>query len=79
MKVRVDTELCSGHGRCYSLAPEVFAPDEEGHSTLIVDDVPEALRPKAIVGEQNCRERAVSVEGQRDMSSPGRPARTLSG
>lgn len=30
MKVAVDAALCSGHGRCYSLAPEVFHADESG-------------------------------------------------
>ena len=31
MKIRIDEELCSGHGRCYSLAPEVFsARDDDG-------------------------------------------------
>ena len=31
MKVRVDPDLCVGHGRCYALAPEVFEPDDFGH------------------------------------------------
>src|SRR5579885_2746606 len=30
MKVVIDGERCSGHGRCYSLAPEVFEADDEG-------------------------------------------------
>jgi ferredoxin len=28
---QIDKELCSGHGRCYSIAPESFAPDEFGY------------------------------------------------
>lgn len=62
MKVILDTAMCTGHGRCYSLAPEVFAPDDEGHSTLVHQEVPEALREKALVGVQNCPERAISIE-----------------
>src|SRR6266567_4008473 len=33
MKVRVDADLCVGHGRCYVLADEVFEADE-----LLVDN-----------------------------------------
>ena len=62
MKVILDTEKCTGHGRCYTLAPEVFASDDQGHSTLIQEEVPDSLRDKAIVGVQNCPERAISLE-----------------
>ena len=35
MKVHVDQEICQGHGRCYSLAPELFEPDEIGNGVEI--------------------------------------------
>ena len=63
MKVRIDPEACTGHGRCYSLAPEVFEPDDYGHGKVIVDEVPDELRAKAELGVQNCPEHAISVEG----------------
>ena len=63
MKVILDTAMCTGHGRCYSLAPEVFAPDDEGHSLLVASEVPESLRDETLVGVQNCPERAIRVEG----------------
>ncbi len=62
MKVILDTTMCTGHGRCYTLAPEVFAPDDEGHSTLIEQDVPESLRDKVMIGVQNCPERAIRTD-----------------
>jgi ferredoxin len=62
MKVLLDRAMCSGHGRCYSLAPEVFDPDEEGHSTLVHLEFPESLRDKALIGVQNCPEQAITVE-----------------
>jgi len=62
MKVIVDAAACTGHGRCYSLAPEVFAPDDEGHSELVIEDVPESLRDSVMIGMQNCPERAISIE-----------------
>ena len=62
MKVTIDADACTGHGRCYSLAPEVFSPDDEGHSQLITGEVPESLRDRAMIGVQNCPERAISIE-----------------
>jgi ferredoxin len=33
MKVAVDESRCTGHGRCYAVAPQLFAPDEEGYNS----------------------------------------------
>ena len=30
MKVFIDQNLCTGHGRCYTLSPELFESDQEG-------------------------------------------------
>lgn len=63
MRVQVDEEACVGHGRCYALAPDVFAPDERGHCELLVDDgeVPPELEEQARVGVANCPERAITI------------------
>jgi len=62
MNVRVDTSLCTGHGRCYVLAPDVFAPDEFGHcEVLAAEPSDDALRAQARLGAENCPERAISV------------------
>jgi ferredoxin len=62
MRVRVDGETCTGHGRCYALAPEVYAPDDAGYCELVVTDVPAELEDQARVGASNCPEQAISVE-----------------
>ena len=62
MKVRVDPDLCVGHGRCYVLAPDVFGADDFGHCELLVDEVDGALAEQARVGAENCPERAITVE-----------------
>lgn len=62
MHVRVDPEVCTGHGRCYALAPDVFAPDERGHCVVLVEDVPPELEAQARAGEANCPERAISID-----------------
>ena len=62
MRVRVDREKCVGHGRCYVLAPEVFADDERGHCVVRVASVPPELEAPARLGEGNCPEQAISIE-----------------
>jgi ferredoxin len=62
MRVRVDREKCVGHGRCYVLAPEVFADDERGHCVVLAAEVPGELEAQAHLGEQNCPEHAISLE-----------------
>lgn len=62
MKLRIDADACTGHGRCYSLAPELFDADEYGHGTLVRDDVPDDLADQARVAVANCPERAITLE-----------------
>jgi ferredoxin len=62
LRVRIDPDVCTGHGRCYSLAPQVFEADEAGYGSVISADVPEELRAVAMIGVQNCPERAISLE-----------------
>jgi ferredoxin len=60
MKVNVDHDVCTGHGRCYVLAPDVFEPDEQGHSMAKYDEVPANLEQQALIGQANCPEGAIS-------------------
>jgi ferredoxin len=61
VRVAVDEEACTGHGRCYALAPEVYAPDDRGHCEVLTPDVPPGLEEPARTGEANCPERAITV------------------
>ncbi len=61
MKVRVAMEACTGHGRCYALAPDVYVPDEHGHCEVLVGDVPVDLEEQARAGEANCPESAITI------------------
>jgi ferredoxin len=62
MKVRVDSDLCAGHGRCYELAPEVYGEDERGHCRVLQAALPPVLVDKARLGERNCPEGAIFVD-----------------
>jgi ferredoxin len=63
MRVTVAAEVCTGHGRCYALAPEVFGPDDFGHCEILVPggEVPEGLQAQARTGRDNCPELAITL------------------
>lgn len=65
MKIRLDDDLCTGHGRCYSLAPDLFEPDDDdGHGVPLHDgEVPPGAEDAARKAASNCPERAISLEG----------------
>ncbi|HEY1439814.1 MAG TPA: ferredoxin [Mycobacterium sp.] len=60
-RVSVDADRCTGHGRCYTLAPDVFDADDVGHSVVLVEEVSGELEAQAVVGEQNCPEQAITL------------------
>jgi len=62
MKIRIDKTLCSGHGRCYDLAPEVFTDDEDGYGQVIAAEIPEGVEEQARLAANGCPERAIVIE-----------------
>lgn len=60
-RICVDADRCVGHGRCYTLAPDVFDADEVGHCVVRVEEPTGALLEQAIEAEQNCPEQAISL------------------
>ena len=62
MKVRIDTERCQGHGRCYDLVPDLFDEDDEGYGSVRNDGiVAPGGEADARRAEANCPERAIEV------------------
>ena len=62
MKVRINPELCQGHGRCYDLAPELFGADEEGYGQVLGDgNVPQEAERDARLAVLNCPEHAIEL------------------
>ena len=37
MRIRVNENLCQGHGRCYALVPDLFESDDFGNATAVND------------------------------------------
>jgi ferredoxin len=74
MKVRVDSEKCQGHNRCYALAPGLFQVDDYGYATARGDGtVPAGMEEKARLAVENCPERAI------EMTEEGGPAADAAG
>jgi ferredoxin len=61
MRVRVDREKCVGHGRCYTLAPEVYLDDERGHCVTPATEIARDLEAQARRGAESCPEHAILV------------------
>lgn len=63
MKIRVDSQACEGHNRCYALAPELVDVDELGNAFVLNDgDVPPGLEDKAQLVVDNCPEFAIEAD-----------------
>jgi len=62
MKVRIDFDLCQGHGVCMNEAPEVFRVGKDGQVTLLLEEPPEALRAKVANALRYCPTGAISLE-----------------
>ena len=63
MKMKIDGPLCTGHGRCFVLAPEVYDLDDNGYNAAAggTVDVPAGHEDEALVGMNNCPEGAISI------------------
>ena len=62
MKVRVNPDLCQGHSRCSSLAPELFEVDAYGLSSALHDgEIPAGLERKAQLCIDSCPEFAIEI------------------
>ncbi len=64
MRIRIDTSLCSGHGRCYAVAPGLIEADEEGFPVLRDADaeVPADALDAARLAVASCPEDAFLLE-----------------
>lgn len=73
MRIQIDADLCTGHGRCYALAPELFDCDDDGHGEVRAEVrgpdggpyrsgvLDEAVLGRAKVAVDNCPETAITL------------------
>ena len=63
MKVVIDADRCQGHGRCFSLAPDLFGFDDLGNGVVLGDGtVSDANLARARLAQANCPEHAIVLE-----------------
>jgi ferredoxin len=72
MKVMVDPDRCEGHARCVELAPEVFALNDEGLSTVLLDHPGEELRAKVEAAVRLCPRQAILLTEDRPPAGAAR-------
>jgi ferredoxin len=62
MRLTLDTERCTGHGRCYVLSGELFEDDEYGHGMVRGDGT---FDPSRLAAAQRavwaCPEQAIAL------------------
>ena len=64
MRVVIDVQRCTGHGRCYVVAPALFTDDERGFGQVIGDgDVTGEHEEMARAAVLACPEQAISCVG----------------
>lgn len=61
MRIEFDKDACTGHGRCYALAPEFYVADDDGYCVDPSGDVAPALEAVARLGATNCPEEAIVI------------------
>ena len=62
LRVRVDLDLCQGHGVCVSEASEIFALDPKETRVRVLDERPApGLRAKLEAAVRHCPTRAISI------------------
>ncbi len=69
MRVRIDFDLCQGHGACAEEAPEVFALDEKSSRVVVLAETPpERVRAKVRAAVRYCPTGAIALA--EDESAP---------
>lgn len=64
-RVRVDMDLCKGHGTCMAEAPKYFHVDSEGLLTLTKEFVEDTDRDQVKAAIRYCPTGAISLEGEK--------------
>ena len=79
MRIRVDTELCSGHARCNAAAPDIFELDDAGYNAMDDHDVTDDQLRDASRGVLACPERAITMLDASGARVPEAELRRLAG
>ena len=62
MKVTVNYDLCEANAVCVRSCPEVFRLDEDDTLTVLLDQIPDALRSGVERAVRGCPRQALAVQ-----------------
>ncbi|MBV9486022.1 MAG: ferredoxin [Frankiaceae bacterium] len=62
MKVRVDTDRCTGHGVCESIRADVFEVGDDGMVHLLNEEFTADMRPQLEEAVAECPTQALRLE-----------------
>jgi ferredoxin len=54
MKMHIDTDVCTGHGVCEGIRPDIFEVGDDGTVHLVTEDFTEAIGAGFISSEVAC-------------------------
>ncbi len=63
MKVVVDYDLCEANALCMEACPQVFRVEDDDTLTVLMDEIPDALRSQLQEAERLCPRQAIRIEG----------------
>ena len=61
LKAVIDWDKCEGNGVCARVAAEIFTCDADGNSDVILEEIPQELRAKAMLAMRQCPTNAITV------------------
>lgn len=62
MRMDINDQRCTGHGRCYEVAPALVEDDERGYGIILHPDAfPAELEDEARRAARLCPEQAITI------------------
>jgi ferredoxin len=62
MRIIADFDLCEANAVCVRSCPEVFRLDDDDTLTILLDEIPETLRPAVERAVGGCPRQALSLQ-----------------
>jgi ferredoxin len=69
MRIKVDQALCSGHARCFAVAPDVYVINSDGYNEMPETGVSADKQAQALRGARACPEQAITVIDDQNRST----------
>jgi ferredoxin len=61
-QLAIDRARCCGHGRCWTVAPDLFEPDDDGEPMVLRPEIGSEDHEDAVLAAEACPEQAVLLK-----------------